>query len=78
MNQIANKWFNMSDIERHACYSRVFETTEGQLVLEDLKQRCFHYFPCFGGDVYQTYGNEGMRAVLLHILTMLEPVKAKE
>lgn len=59
--------------QRQRDYRFVFGSEEGERVLKDLMERCF----CFGsaavkGDPHATYFNEGMRAVILKILQMLE------
>ena len=58
-----------------AVYKRIFSTDDGMMILEDLKNRCFHYVPTtpITGqiDSYRSAENEGMRKVVLHIQTML-------
>ncbi len=51
-------------------YQSVFSTTEGQLVLEDLKQ-CFFYYDTTLDERFSE-ANEGNRQVLLYILKALE------
>ena len=68
----------MDEAQIHSLYMSVFENPNGQLVLEDLRQRCFANAPTIGKDAFETYSNEGKRSVLLHILTMLKPIEAKE
>lgn len=57
-------------------YKNVFDSEEAELVLEDLKNRCFAKVTSFNGDAIQTCFNEGMRSVLLHIENQinLEPL----
>ena len=62
---------SLNEYELANMYKSVFGTQEGELVLEDLKNRCFvktstaHELP------HVTYQNEGMRIVVLHIETQI-------
>lgn len=49
-------------------YRRLFSTEDGQLVLRDLMRSCRLYSPSVGKDPYETYFNEGMRAVVLRVM----------
>lgn len=50
-------------------YKRIFGTPDGQLMLEDLKNRCFSKLSLPFGEEGQRA--EGMRAVVLHIESMI-------
>lgn len=54
--------------ERKAAYVETFSSPAGQIVMADLI-RCFGFTTrsTFGRTPYETYANEGSRAVLLHI-----------
>jgi hypothetical protein len=54
-------------------YMRIFNTDDGELLLQDLKNRCFAFIPSVSIDSHQTYFNEGMRSVVLHIDSQLLP-----
>jgi hypothetical protein len=57
-------------------YMEVFNTDNGQLVLEDLKNRCHAEISTVsegGIDPFQVVYKEGRRSVLLHIQTQLKP-----
>jgi len=54
-------------------YKKVFTTEEGKRVLADLEKTCFFKSTIFvPNDALTMAFNEGNRAVLLHILTILE------
>ena len=53
-------------------YQRVFNNDDGQFVIQDLKNRCFYDAPV------QSQTEEGMRRVVLHILTTLKPIKREK
>lgn len=71
MNPLLKKLMTLDEERIAALYKRVFNTDDGQLVLEDLKQRGFEYVPSFAGDPYHSAFNEGKRAVVIHIQTQL-------
>lgn len=48
-------------------YKRVFESSDGEAVLEDLKKRCNFYTTSFVNDSYETAFREGQRSVVLLI-----------
>ena len=56
-------------------YKRVFDGADGQLILQDLKNRCFEDMSTVQQngpiDPYRTHINEGMRVVILHIQTLI-------
>ena len=53
-------------------YKNTFSTDEGKRVLEDLKLRGFYYSSTFTGDANGMIWNEGMRAIVLTIISMIE------
>lgn len=61
-------------------YQKVFNSEEGQRVLEDLKKTCFYYIPTIDVMPHVMSFNEGQRATILHIETKLKlsAVKLKE
>ena len=52
----------------YQAYRRVFSTEDGQKILKDLMRSCHYNGSSVGQDVYETYYNEGERAVVLRIL----------
>ena len=58
-------------------YRRVFNTPEGELILQDLKNRSFFYLPTFGNSNREgeIYFNEGVRSVVLSIESRLLPAE---
>jgi hypothetical protein len=54
---------------------RVFNSDDGQLVLEDLRQRCYIYAPTLHDNPQVTAAHEGMRSVVLMIETRLKPME---
>lgn len=81
MNQletIQRRLGNMTAEELSRVYMNLFLTDEGQLVLEDLRNRAYSKVSTvqnvFGPvDLGRTAFNEGQRALLLHIETQLTP-----
>lgn len=72
MNALQRILCSLTDEQRHELYSRVFESDDGKLALEDLRMRCFAYLPEFvKGDRDETMLNIGKRSVLLTIETLL-------
>ncbi|MFW5500082.1 MULTISPECIES: hypothetical protein [unclassified Maridesulfovibrio] len=70
-------------MEQHRRYLRVFETDDGQKVLDDLKTRGFHYRSSFSPEPGRTNFNEGRRSLVNHILHMTNinnftPTKTEE
>ena len=61
-------------------YQSVFNSEEGQRVLEDLRKTCFYYTPTLDQMPHVMAYNEGQRNVMLHIETKLKlsAVKIKE
>jgi hypothetical protein len=62
-------------------YHRVFNTDDGRLVIQDLKNRSFAYIstvPLEGQvDMARVVFNEGKRSVVLHIETFTKPKEAQ-
>lgn len=56
-----------------ADYEKVFSTTAGKRVLEDLKKGGFIYKTTMCNDVNGTIFNEGKRETILHIIDMATP-----
>jgi hypothetical protein len=52
-------------------YKRVFESSDGKIVLKDLMKCCNFTQSVIGRDPHETYFNEGSRAILLRILKTL-------
>ena len=52
-------------------YHTVFDSEEGQRVLEDLKQTCFYHSPTIHEIAHVMAYNEGQRNVVIHIETKL-------
>ena len=48
-------------------YKRVFESSDGEAVLEDLKKRCNFHTTSFVNDSHETAFREGQRSVVLLI-----------
>ncbi len=72
MDNLTKKLQEMTTADSEALiklYGRVFNCDDGQLVLQDLKNRCFYNAPA--NDQIE----EGMRRVVLHINTMLIPIE---
>ena len=53
-------------------YQSVFNSEEGQRVLEDLKKTCFYYSPTLHEMPHFMAAQEGQRLVILHIETKLK------
>ena len=52
-------------------YHQVFDTPEGQKVLEDLAKRCFEHSSTFDDNTSRMCFNEGRRSVYKHIQNLL-------
>lgn len=61
----------MSPKERAALYQRLFNSGDGQLVLQDLADRCYVFATTLGGTPADACAREGMRSVMLHIDTWI-------
>lgn len=56
-----------------AIYKRLFETEDGQFVLDDIKANCFINKTTYaGGDPNITFINEGKRLEALRIMRLIE------
>lgn len=64
---LRRKLASMTEPEKVRMYKTVFESPEGQLVLEDLRLRGFYYTPTYNDIAHGMGVNEGMRALILHI-----------
>jgi len=77
VSELIRKLESLTEDELSQVYMRVFNTDDGLLVLEDLKNRCFAEISTIPEsnsiDPFTTVRNEGRRSVLLHILTQLKP-----
>lgn len=74
---IQNKLLSLTNEELSKIYQSVFNTTEGKLVLEDLRFRANPSVPSVPEDGIVDPGrvvyNEGKRAVFFYIETQLKP-----
>lgn len=75
MNARLEALSSFDDAKLNALYRRVFSDDDGQLVLEDLHQRCWQRLSSWTPDPFTTAFHEGMRAVLLMILTRCDPTE---
>ncbi len=71
MSELTEKLETLNQHEVATLYKTVFNSMDGQLVFEDLKNRCYAKTSTFGKDNDMTNRNEGMRSVILHIDTQL-------
>lgn len=71
MSVLSKKLAGFDEAELSALYKTVFSTPEGQLVLEDLRNRCSVKTTSFSENPYRTHLNEGMRTVILNIETRI-------
>lgn len=73
--QIQSKLQDLTNPELSRIYKNLFDTVEGKMILEDLRNRCNCYLPSTEEhwDANKTMFNEGKRAVLLYIETQLKP-----
>ena len=67
------KLTRISEEQLAELYKQVFTTDAAQVVLEDLRNRCFFFEPSYSGNKEFTDFNEGKRSVILHIETQLLP-----
>jgi hypothetical protein len=68
---------NKRVMETRAAFLRLFNSADGDLVMQELERfggadRCSFA----AGDPHRTAFNEGRRSVVLHIRSMMEPVRA--
>lgn len=57
-------------IELHRAYKRIFDTEDGKMVLDDLRQRSCFDRTTFSTDPGRTHYNEGRRSMILHVRFM--------
>lgn len=58
--------------EKHNLYKRFFDCNDGQEVLADLKRDCYYEGSTYASEALAMAYREGMRNVILHILTMID------
>jgi hypothetical protein len=77
---LSEKHYTLTDKQISQIYRNVFSTIDGQLVLEDIRQRCFAYVPeDFEAKTDRdVFINIGKRSVLLTIETQMKPYKENE
>ena len=79
MSELNKKLMELDEEQVAQLYKNVFNTPEGQLVLEDLKNRCFIKTSTYHHSMnpQEIAWNEGMRNVVLHISSQInyEPLK---
>lgn len=64
---LRRKLASLSEVEIVRLYKTVFDSPEGRLVLEDLRQRGFYDAPTYDPVPHGMGVNEGMRDIILHI-----------
>ena len=72
MDKLTGKLETMKFEERVNLYKRVFDSEDAMLVLEDLKNRCYVKTTTLSVQDSETFFNEGMRSVILHIQSQLD------
>ena len=82
INDLNYKLLQLNDADLDQLYLRVFNSADGELVMQDLANRCF-ITEITGGDDFPIEYNEGMRSVWLSITNRLRSavspkVKAEE
>lgn len=73
MNGSREKLLTLNEAQKSVVYKNLFCTDEGQLVLEDMKQRFFYYSSLPSGEEGQR--GEGSRRVLLHIESFMSLIE---
>ena len=71
-NPLNEKLQTFSPDEVARLYKNAFDSEEGRLMLEDLKNRCYIYTTPFAVDNPVSNFNMGMQAVVLHIQAQLD------
>lgn len=71
MSNLTDKLIKLDEEQLANLYKRVFDSADAQLVLEDLKNRCFYKTSTAHDNSHQTYLHEGMRLAILHIETQI-------
>jgi hypothetical protein len=81
MNNLQKQLLSFDEDRLKRLYMTVFNTGDGQLVLQDLKNRAYTNRPYIMDeeivDPYQIARRDGIRSSVLHIETMLEPIEQK-
>lgn len=63
----------MTPDELKKMYRRVFDTEDGQKVIEDLKARFWFHAPVHApGDTHETAYRDGQRSIVLSLIAMLQ------
>ncbi len=75
-NPLNDKLLTLDEKQVAKLYQNLFDSEEGQLVLEDLKNRCWFKKPLPYGEEGQRA--EGARSTVLHIQTQIGYVKPQE
>ncbi len=58
-------------MELHHAYKRIFESADGQTIMDDLEKRGCFLRSTFSTDSGRTQFNEGRRSLILHVKHML-------
>jgi len=77
-HDLIKKLLTLTDEQLSQVYMRVFNSDDGQLVLEDLRQRCFNYISTIADTDRETFANEGKRTIVLMIETRLQPIETEK
>lgn len=64
----------ISPLELHRAYKRIFETPDGQTVMDDLEKRGSFLRSTFSTDKGRTEFNEGRRSLVLHMKHMCDEI----
>ena len=67
MNALVEKLEELNEEQLAQLYKNLFTSPDGQLVLEDLKGRCYVYSTTANENPHKTFWHEGMRNVILTI-----------
>ena len=80
MSELTEKLETMGEEEVAQLYKKVFGSVEGQLIREDLRNRCFGKMTPFAASDPVTNFNVGMQSVVMHISTQInyKPVEREE
>ena len=58
-------------MELHRAYRRIFESADGEIIMDDLEKRGCFLRSTFSTDHGRTQFNEGRRSLILHVKHML-------
>jgi len=61
----------INPLELHRAYKRLFETVDGETVMDDLEKRGCFLRSTFSTDHGRSQFNEGRRSLVLHVKHML-------